>query len=1507
MEDKEHTTTDQQEPAAKPKPKKGCLARLLKATLITALVIVGLNVVLYILLSIPFVQNKLVGYATDELKSMTGTEVRIDKVRISLFNHATIEGLYVEDLNKDTLLYAQFLDARLSPWKLLSNELLIDNIILDDFVIKVNAKDSVSDYNFQFLIDAFASSDTTQVEDTTASSMQIVISEIDINRGRLHYDILSEPQTPNEFNASHIALSGFKANINLYSIDTEDLDVRVNSLAASEQSGLTINTLKGHVVSEGSLFKTDNLTLELANSHLKVNHAEYNPDTDEFALFTDDIEISPADVRYFLPNAKYITDKLTAHIDVKGKLPQVDAKTIYLALGNNVVLDGSAYIGSYSALANSDVKAEISKLSLTPAGITYLARLGDSTFVAPEILSDMGTVNLTANLSGKLNNLNLDANASVRQGTLKLKAQGAIDTTFTDFDLSANLSTVDFDLGSLLADTTLNHASFHLDADIKQSNTLPLTAEAQGAIDLLQYQGADLKDMPVTAHYNANDMGVTLSGDLPIGKLALNATMTQAEIADVHIGVKVDELDVPFFYQNDYWFHPRLSFRLNGDIKGTDIDKLSAKIALDSLSLKDSTFNFVPGLITLEIDQSTDTDKSITLESKLLSANIVGQYTFSTLPYEISNMMHDYLSAVFPERYTLRKRLNNFFFTLNVENTEEIGRIFQLPVDVIEPFNLKGRISTVDRQIAVFGSIPFLRSGDIEIKNGEFDMFNIDSTFNITLSAAPEFSDGLYDFSLKLNGANNSVHSYMAMGTNNAGDSAFNIKGDIESMTQFRLTDKNQLQTFLQVYQSTIDIDKMQLNLRPARIVHVGDRTLVENFGIDMNRKRYFHAGGYISNLPQDTLTLSFDEAQIGDFLSTFNVNNFKASIDGEIKLTKITDKMEFYTENLEIEDIIIFGDTLGTLNAYCAMNDELGGIRINSKLDRGQTRFALIDGMIYDKDSELDLKVNLDRFPLGWIEPFMAGTLNKLNGSLSAGIDIKGTTKAPITSGFIGFNNTSFGIDYTNVVYTISDTIEISPDKVGFSDLKLFDSEGNKATINATVTHHNFNNLKYSLDTRIEKLMFLNTQSRTDSLFYGKVYATGTVRITGDEDNIRLNMNIRNDNKSNINILVPENTDAELYKGVVYINVPEEKIDKEIVLNVPPNESALPLLITSNITLTPSIELRVVIDPATGDAMHVNGNGKIAFNYDMQKDNMTTFGDYTINDGNVSISLQGLKKLEFRIREGSKLNFIGDPMKTKFNITAYRRVKADLKTLDSSFETGDSSPKVQVDCILRISGDINKMDVTYDIDLPDANDDVKNKVRSIIVTDEQKATQFAYLVIGNTFHSQSGGGNIGNSMWTSVASSTLSSGLNALLGNVLGDKWEIGTNIESGDGTFNDMDMSVDVSTRVFNDRLKLHTNVGYNQSATADGTFIGDFDAEYQLNTNWTLRAFNRTNDRFYKQAPMTQGIGIVYTKEAATLKRLFLPRRRRNRRSQNAETSSRNERRTENKQVENTSAGK
>lgn len=125
-------------------------------------------------LQFPFVQTKIAHYATDWLSEKVQSKVSIDKVHINFTDRVSVQGIYIQDLEGDTLLYAGDLKVNISLFGLLKNDINLEKIDLKQSVIHLKQdKDSV--FNYQFLIDAFASDDTT-----SSSSYVIKIGEVSL-------------------------------------------------------------------------------------------------------------------------------------------------------------------------------------------------------------------------------------------------------------------------------------------------------------------------------------------------------------------------------------------------------------------------------------------------------------------------------------------------------------------------------------------------------------------------------------------------------------------------------------------------------------------------------------------------------------------------------------------------------------------------------------------------------------------------------------------------------------------------------------------------------------------------------------------------------------------------------------------------------------------------------------------------------------------------------------------------------------------------------------------------------------------------------------------------------------------------------------------------------------------------------------------------------------------------------------------------------------------------------
>jgi hypothetical protein len=138
---------------------------------------------LWLALQMPAVQNRMIKEATDYLSEKVQTPLSIDHIEIDFFSRLVLEGIYVEDLRGDTLLYAGSLKASLSLFAPLQQQVGIKGIQLNDAVVNLHrGRDSI--FNFQFLVDAF-SSDTPK--DTTAAKgppWQLGLEKLQLNAVR---------------------------------------------------------------------------------------------------------------------------------------------------------------------------------------------------------------------------------------------------------------------------------------------------------------------------------------------------------------------------------------------------------------------------------------------------------------------------------------------------------------------------------------------------------------------------------------------------------------------------------------------------------------------------------------------------------------------------------------------------------------------------------------------------------------------------------------------------------------------------------------------------------------------------------------------------------------------------------------------------------------------------------------------------------------------------------------------------------------------------------------------------------------------------------------------------------------------------------------------------------------------------------------------------------------------------------------------------------------------------
>lgn len=207
------------------KTKKGYRFLRILGKIFAVLIILFILLVLFI--RSPWGQNIIVQEAVEYVSGKTNTKVEIDKLFITFGGNIVLEGLYLEDKKGDTLIYSKSLEADVPLLPIIrGNGIGVNYLDWEGVRANIIRKDSVSGYNFQFLLDAFATADTTTVAaDTTAAPMDIVLGEIFLK----DFDIVFDDAVlgiDSKFKVGSLALQMNKT-------DLENMDFRASEASIS--------------------------------------------------------------------------------------------------------------------------------------------------------------------------------------------------------------------------------------------------------------------------------------------------------------------------------------------------------------------------------------------------------------------------------------------------------------------------------------------------------------------------------------------------------------------------------------------------------------------------------------------------------------------------------------------------------------------------------------------------------------------------------------------------------------------------------------------------------------------------------------------------------------------------------------------------------------------------------------------------------------------------------------------------------------------------------------------------------------------------------------------------------------------------------------------------------------------------------------------------------------------------------------------------------------------------
>ncbi len=274
-----------------------------------------LGILIFLLLVILFVrspwgQNIIKDKFISSLEDKTGTKISLDKLYIKFNGDVQLDGLYMEDQQGDTLIYSESLSASIPIMPIIKGTgFSVDDVDWQHVVANISRKDTVSGFNYEFLLNAYAT-DTTQTSAAADSTgtMAINLGDFDLKNFRITYDdqvsgidskikfdTLEAGFTETDlekmvFRADNVHLGGARINVEQTHVAPPS-DSTTTPMPLLAFNNLSLNDVKLNYNSQPDSLKTDINVHKLALENSVFNLKENKLNTDLLSLKNSEIAL----------------------------------------------------------------------------------------------------------------------------------------------------------------------------------------------------------------------------------------------------------------------------------------------------------------------------------------------------------------------------------------------------------------------------------------------------------------------------------------------------------------------------------------------------------------------------------------------------------------------------------------------------------------------------------------------------------------------------------------------------------------------------------------------------------------------------------------------------------------------------------------------------------------------------------------------------------------------------------------------------------------------------------------------------------------------------------------------------------------------------------------------------------------------------------------------------------------------------------------------------------------
>ena len=1410
-------------------------------------------------LSLPAVQTSFAKYATKSINEKFGTDINIDRLRISLISWDTsLRGIYIEDHHKDTLFHIKELTTSiLNMRNLIEGSLEFGDIEIEELSFKLKTYAGENDTNLGFFIDKL---DDGKPREPGTPPFYFSSSDVEINDSK--FRLIDENKE------THEALN-FK-NLNILASDFEiigpEVITNINALSLNSKKGIKLEKLATSFKYTKQQMRFDSLNIKTPQSNL-IGNLVFDYNREDFADFLNKVNLTAS-----FTESKVAFDEVNMLYDqfgkekeasfssnIKGVLNDLSVEQLFLQSDNTGIRGDFKFKNLFSKDKAFSLDADIKNITTSYYQLRALL---------PNILGTLPSS------SQKLGQFTIRGDALITDTSIdaRINIKSAIGSSYADLNMTdinnidnANykgfVSLIDFDLGNFLGNNKLGKTSLDVNVEGKGWVKESLNTEVIGDIYKIYFNNYEYQDIKVSG---------VLKDQLFDGNLASNDKNLQFNFKGLaDFGSARSTFN--FIASVDYADLKKLNFikdsvsifkgDVSMDITGNTLDDIVGDIKFTKTSFKNVNQDYYFDDFKITSSFGSDSLRTIDINSPdIITGYMKGKFKVNELGRLVRNSIGSIYTNYKPFEISEGQEL-----AFNFKIYNKIVDVFFPEVDFGPNTFIRGNIIADEGDFKLNFKSPNIAAFGNVLNNIDVKIDNKNPLFN-TFVSVEDVSTIYYDVK-DFNLINTTLKDTLFFRTEFKGGSEYNDSYNLNFYHTFNEENKSVIglkKSDVSFKGNTWVLNKDGNRQNKVIINSTLDSIQIQEIVMNNENREQIRLRGELADSTYKDLELQFKIVSLNKITPAIDSLKLTGEINGTLNVLQ-RDDIYLPSSNLDVADFGINGVDLGHLSIGIFGNRDLTEFRVNADITENEKeKFSLI-GKITNNDNKpkARLAADFNNFDLEPFNPLGEGVITNIRGKLNGSAQIVGDIKNPDISGLLTLNNAGLAIPYLNVDYDFANNsvVRLFNQTFDFQRVRLTDVALNtKATIDGTIKHSFFDDwsLDLDLDTNNDRFLILNTPFEEEILYYGTGFVNGTGRIFGPTNALTITFDGSTARGTSLKIPISDVASVGDYSFINFIE--KDRVESIELQRTLRNYEGVEMQF--DLDITPDAEVEIVVDQKTGSSLKGTGEGILLIEINTNgKFNM--FGDFVVVTGEYNYKFGGVIDKKFNVRPGGTINWGGDPLAAQLQLEAVYSTNANPAPL---LDNAGVTRRIPTDVVVALTDQLERPNIDFTIEFPGTSSIIKSELEYRLQDPQVEERNAFFLLAQGTFVNEQSG--LNQQAVTGNLIQTGTSLLNQVLGGK-GDKFDFDVSYEQGNQDPSNIQtedrIGVSFSTKI-SDKVLFNGKFGVPVGGVSETVVAGDAELQILLNEEGTLRAkiFNRENEiqQFLADRQgYTQGVGLSY----------------------------------------------